>query len=435
MNNSDTQAILHLHGSRRLRRQSETRTGEEVQTKGNCWRWVRLGEHVSKVGSGFTPLGGHAVYQESGIPLIRSQNVHMNRFEPDGLAFISAEQDAEMTASRVEAGDVLLNITGASIGRVCVAPPEFCPANVNQHVCIIRSDGSFDPQFLAFYFATAEFQKFIMQAQAGGTRQALTKVLVERFCVPLIQLAEQRRIAGRLREQMADVERARAAVQAQLDAAQALPAALLRAHFTNPATNRWPRRRLGDLLRLRKEVIHPSDQPNGRATFVGLEHVEPRTGQRIGGVELEMTELTGRKPRFRAGDIVYGYLRPYLNKVWVADFDGLCSVDQYAYSVSSEVADRNFVAWFMRSPTYLERAPVSGSSGQLPRIRLEEVAAVELNLPPLAEQRNIAEAIGAEFASFTELRASLQARLAEIENLPAALLRVAFQPPHEPGHL
>lgn len=72
-----------------------------------------------------------------------------------------------------------------------------------------------------------------------------------------------------------------------------------------------------------------------------------------------MADLTGRKPRFRKGDIVYGYLRPYLNKVWIAEFDGLCSVDQYAYAVADSLADPNFVAWFMRSPKFLQRAPVS----------------------------------------------------------------------------
>ena len=96
--------------------------GEECAPTG--WRWVRLGDHVTKVGSGVTPLGGHASYKRAGIPLIRSQNVHLNRFNPDGLAFISTEQDAEMETSRVQPGDVLLNITGASIGRVCVVPTE-----------------------------------------------------------------------------------------------------------------------------------------------------------------------------------------------------------------------------------------------------------------------------------------------------------------------
>ncbi len=120
------------------------------------WRWVRLSDHIRKIGSGLTPSGGQSVYVASGIPLIRSQNVLMNGFTTEGLAYISSDIDEEMSQSRVYEGDVLLNITGASIGRVCVAPAELCPANVNQHVCIIRTNGSIDSRFLAYYLSSPQ---------------------------------------------------------------------------------------------------------------------------------------------------------------------------------------------------------------------------------------------------------------------------------------
>ncbi len=196
------------------------------------WQWARLGDHVTKVGSGVTPLGGHAAYQESGVPLIRSQNVHMNRFVAEGLVYISQEQDASMEGSRVQPGDVLLNITGASIGRVCVVPAELCPANVNQHVSIIRCDGEIYSPFLSYFIATPEFQKFIMDSQAGATRQALTKALIEEFRIPIPSLLEQKRIVAILDEQMATVGRARKAIDGELAAINALPAALLRRAFS-----------------------------------------------------------------------------------------------------------------------------------------------------------------------------------------------------------
>ena len=160
--------------------------------------------------------------------------------------------------------------------------------------------------------------------------------------------------------------------------------------------------------------------------FVGLEHVQSLTGERIGSLPVEMSQLTGRKPRFYTGDIVYGYLRPYLNKLWVAEFDGLCSVDQYVYEVNREKADTGFIAWFMRSPVYLEHAPVDASPGQLPRIRTEEVASVEINLPPLNQQRALVAQIENEFTETTALKQTLSARFAALDHMPAALLREAF---------
>jgi len=146
--------------------------------------------------------------------------------------------------------DVLLNITGASIGRVCVVPKDLCPANVNQHVSIIRLNGSISSQFLAFYLASPGFQKFINDSQAGATRQALTKQMIENFQIPAPSLAEQERIVAGLQDNLTVVERARAAAQYRMKAANALPAAYLRNVFENGAMKNWPFHRLGELVEL-----------------------------------------------------------------------------------------------------------------------------------------------------------------------------------------
>lgn len=191
--------------------------------------------------------------------------------------------------------------------------------------------------------------------------------------------------------------------------------------------------KIGDVLRLRKDVVHPHDHPHGPATFVGLEHIESGTGQRVGSVPVEMSELTGRKPRFYKGDIVYGYLRPYLNKVWIAEFDGLCSVDQYVYEVDRTRADPEFIAWFMRSPVYLERAPIGTTPGQLPRIRTEEVADVGLALPSLHEQRQIVSKLDGIMEAARCVRSASDGRAKAIVCLPSAYLREEFDGPSAEG--
>ena len=183
--------------------------------------------------------------------------------------------------------------------------------------------------------------------------------------------------------------------------------------------------RFADLIHLNTDRI-ADPLTAGIERFVGLEHIESNTGVRIGSVDVEMSKLTGRKPKFYERDIVYGYLRPYLNKVWIAEFDGLCSVDQYIYKVDENKADTNFVAWFMRSPIYLERAPIDTTPGQLPRIRTEEVISVEINLPPLEEQKRISLQISEKLNFTNNLINTLESQLAEIESLPASLLREAF---------
>jgi type I restriction enzyme, S subunit len=190
--------------------------------------------------------------------------------------------------------------------------------------------------------------------------------------------------------------------------------------------NRWPTRRLGDVLIRHNEVIHPGER-TGEAIFVGLEHVEPNSGHRIGSLTIDLGRLTGRKPTFRRGQIVYGYLRPYLNKVWVAEFDGYSSVDQFAFNVRPELADTEFVAAFMRSETFLRRASIVTTTGQLPRIGTEQIAAVPIELPPLHVQQRVAAALAEELALADHTRRAGKERLAAAEALVDAFVDGVFE--------
>jgi type I restriction enzyme S subunit len=103
-----------------------------------AWPLVRLEELATKVGSGATPKGGEAAYAGTGVPFIRSMNVVFFGFKREGLAYLDERQAAGLENVEVRSGDILLNITGASIGRVTIAPSDMDGARVNQHVCIIR---------------------------------------------------------------------------------------------------------------------------------------------------------------------------------------------------------------------------------------------------------------------------------------------------------
>jgi hypothetical protein len=158
---------------------------------------ARLGDHTLLISSGSTPRGGESVYlQDGAVMLIRSQNVRMNRLDLSDVAYISEEINSEMRRSVVQRGDVLLNITGASIGRVALFSLKDVRANVNQHVCIIRPKAQeLDGRFLAYFISSPRFQAEIDRLQRGGTRQALTFSQIADFPIPLPPLAEQERIA------------------------------------------------------------------------------------------------------------------------------------------------------------------------------------------------------------------------------------------------
>lgn len=377
------------------------------------WPRVPLGEVADYInGRAFKPKD----WGRSGLPIIRIKNL------TDPSAPFDYFGGDVADGHRVDNGELLVSWSATLDAFIW----DRGPAVVNQHIFkVCEYPDRADRRYL--YFALREAMAEIDKLVHGATMKHVTKPMFEGHRIPLPPLAEQQRIAGLLTEQLGAVERARAAAAQRLAAAESLPAALLREVFEGPQAFGWETRTLGELLNRYNEIIHPGDRKSGEAVFVGLEHIEPHTGRRIGSGKVAFAAMTGRKPTFKRGQIVYGYLRPYLNKVWIADFDGCSSVDQFAFDVNPELADTTFVAAFMRSATFLRRAQGVTTTGQLPRISIDEIAAVEIELPPdLPTQRRLAAELTERLAAAEDVIARCREELAAIEALPAALLRQAF---------
>lgn len=159
------------------------------------WEKCKLGELTTKVGSGSTPKGGNAVYTSVGHCFVRSQNVGMGYLILDDIAHIDDDIHQKHKATEINEDDVLLNITGASIGRTAIATKEIEGGNVNQHVCIIRANSKVSPKFLCNYIQTKKIQNYIQSLQTGGSREGLNFEQIRSFPISLPSIAEQNKIA------------------------------------------------------------------------------------------------------------------------------------------------------------------------------------------------------------------------------------------------
>ncbi len=358
-------------------------------------------------------------------PYLRNANVQWGRFDLTHIATMDFDP-RERAKFELRPRDLLVCESGEP-GRCAVWEGQMADCYYQKALHRLRPKGDAVDSYFGMYrmmlaSGTGEFSGSVTHS----TIAHLPAEKLAQLVFPLPRLDEQRRIVAKLREKFADLDRARQALADQLDAAKKLSAATLREAFCGAAYKLWPERRLGDVLLFRNEIVHPRDRPTGRTIFVGMEHIESHTGQRIGSVPIDLAKLTGRKARFYSGDLVYGYLRPYLNKLWLADREGCCSVDQYVFTVRRSLGETDFVAHFMRSDAYLKTAPVELTPGQLPRIRTDEMAAVPIRLPDLGTQRVIARELNQKLKSARTLCASLSEQLAALDRYPAALLRDAF---------
>ncbi|PZR23739.1 MAG: restriction endonuclease subunit S [Citrobacter freundii] len=149
------------------------------------WTLELLENKTNKIGSGVTPKGGDKNYKKNGRPFIRSQNVGWGQLLLEDVVFIDEKLHSTFSATEINQDDVLLNITGASIGRCTVADSRIKGGNVNQHVCIIRTNRELNPFYLAQYLISKGGQNQIDSFQAGGNRQGLNFAQIRSFLIPL----------------------------------------------------------------------------------------------------------------------------------------------------------------------------------------------------------------------------------------------------------
>jgi len=160
----------------------------------------------------------------------------------------------------------------------------------------------------------------------------------------------------------------------------------------------WPMVELGDAFRKSEKSVLP-DSLNGPVTYIGLENISQGTGEIIGNTVTENpAEIKSLKNVFQQGDILYGKLRPNLNKVWLAGREGICSTDIFVIQSLVVQVIPAFYTNILRSESFNERVMSQIKGAQLPRVGWSSFASINIPLPPLATQQAIVAEIEAEQA-------------------------------------
>jgi type I restriction enzyme S subunit len=196
------------------------------------WAWTTIGELETFIGSGITPRGGRAVYVQEGIPFIRSQNVYPDGLRLEEIAHVTSKMHDTMKRTKAYPNDVLLNITGASIGRSAIIPEMLPEANVNQHVCIIRTGWWLIPAYLSHFLNSPIGQTQIFGTQSGVTRQGLNYEQVRRLKVPLAPLIEQIEIVAKIEAAYTTARHVEKIIRQNIDNVECLRQSILKDAFS-----------------------------------------------------------------------------------------------------------------------------------------------------------------------------------------------------------
>jgi type I restriction enzyme S subunit len=256
--------------------------------------------------------------------------------------------------------------------------------------------------------------------------------------IPLPPISELRRITAILNDQMAAVERARVATEAQLDTANALPTAYLRAVFNSPEAQQWPKKKIGEIARVLSGYAFKSEWFAGEGIRL-LRNANVFQGYIAWDDEVRLP--LGRRPDFKAyelsvGDIVLSLDRPVVSKglkvarITLDDLPALLLQRVGRFQLRGTISS-GYLYSFLNSPSFIAAITEHDQSIGMPHVSPAQVEAVILPLPPLAEQGRIASRLAKQMAQVDRLSESLQSQLDVINKLPAklpaALLRRAFR--------
>ena len=330
----------------------------------------KLKDICLEIGSGATPKGGKEAYCGEGISLIRSQNVLDFTFSYDGLAHINDQQAEKLSNVEVKPQDILLNITGDSVARVCTVDPRALPARVNQHVAIIRPDENRVLSSYILYFLQM-IKPYLLQIAAGGaTRNALTKSMIENLELEVPDILSQKKIVSVLDDIQEKIRDNNEINKNLSDLLQAI----YQKQFgeVSLGANQGI---LSDICSYSKEKVAVSELNVN--TYFSTENMLP---EKAGSTKATSLPTTLQTTACRKGDTLISNIRPYFKKiVYCEDMCG-CSTDVLCFTpVQSQYAA------YLFSTLYTDKFfafMVAGSKGtKMPRGDKQQIMTYPVVLP------------------------------------------------------
>lgn len=405
------------------------------------WRVVRLKYLATKIGSGKTPLGGAAIYADRGVAFLRSQNVHFSGLRLDDIVYISREIDETMASTRVEPRDVLLNITGASLGRCTLVPESLGPANVNQHVCIVRTDGSsLSAPYLNYLLSSQPLQDKIFAGEDGVSREGLTFDRIGNFTLAIPAAREQQEICAFLDRETARIdaliekkgrliallEEKRMALVNRAVARGLVAAVPMKAsgiHAIPLVPNHW------QVVRNKVLFRETDDRSTSeKEELLSVSHITGVTPRTEKDVSMFMAESTEGYKRCRSGDLVVNTMWAYMGALGISRHEGIVSPSYNVYRLRSEaVLVPEYFDLLCRTRAYICEITRESKGIWFSRLRLYPDAFLNLRtpLPPVSEQRAIIPAIQGRVAPLDGLTAKLRLSIAQLHEYRTALISAA----------
>lgn len=389
------------------------------------WCWTSLSS-VAEWGAGGTPSRKNSDYYEGNIPWIKTGELD------DGYIFDSEEKITEDAVAHSSAklfpvGSVLVAMYGATIGKTAILG---IPATTNQACASARCNDTLDNKYL-FYYLRSQKDSFIAKGK-GGAQPNISQDIIKSHPIPLPPLAEQERIVEQIENLFAKLDEAKEKAQMVIDGYETRNASVYNEAFSGKLTakwrednkkeNCWEVKRFDEVAYIKSNLVSPADYLD--YPHIAPDNIEKRTGILFDYHTIAEDGVTSGKHRFYAGQILYSKIRPYLSKVVMVDFDGLCSADMYPIEAKENA---KFLLYYMLSDAFLEQASSAGSRSVLPKINQKELSAIKVPVTTVDEQAEVVRVLDNVLPMMQQTRDKALQVVESIEVMKKSILARAFR--------
>lgn len=398
----------------------------------HTWAWVAAGEIANIVGGGTPSTSDQSNYSSnvnSGIPWLTPADLsgYQERYISHGKRNLTKKGLEKSSAVLMPKGAVLFS-SRAPIGYCAIAGEE---VSTNQGFKSLVLKGNILSEYIYYYFLSAK--EYAESLASGSTFKELSGSRMKTVKIPLPPLNEQRRIAAKIEELQSRSKKAREALVEAENLLEQLRQSVLHAAFTGKLTaawrekhggsfDKWEEKVFSDIATVKSNLVDPKEFQ--KSPHIAPDNIEKGTGRLLSYNTIEQDGVLSSKHRFYAGQILYSKIRPYLSKLVIVDFDGLCSADMYPIETDLET---KYLFYYMLSDKFLRETELSGSRSVLPKINKKELGRINVTVPSLAEQQEIVRILDSVLSIVKEQSEHLFALLEQLNCLDQSILAKAFR--------
>lgn len=399
------------------------------------WCWIKLGVISSIISKGTTPKGGKSAYVDEGIDFLRVKNINDDgTICHDDMMHVTEETHTGfLKRSILEENDILVSIAG-TLGKTAIVKNDDLPLNTNQAVAFVRlkDNGEVSREYIRYAIDTPVIQNMLLSKTKVTAIPNLTLEIISECLIPFPPLAEQQRIVEQIESLFSKLDEAKEKAQEVIDGYEVRNAAVYNDAFSGRLTaqwrkdnykeNKWETKRFDEVANIRSNLVDPSDYLE--YPHIAPDNIEKRTGILLDYHTISEDGVKSGKHRFYAGQILYSKIRPYLSKVVMVDFDGLCSADMYPIEAKENT---KYLLYYMLSDMFLEQASSAGSRSVLPKINQKELSAIKVRITSAEEQEEVVRILDYILPMMQQVRDKAIQVVDNIDIMKKSILAKAFR--------